>query len=889
MSRKLLALVYCFCLVLSGSQVFNPAGALDIAASGGAVSSRLPAIAAPARYAMRIEPDLNKQTFAGNETISLEIFKPTSEILLNAAELKIDSASIKASVPDSSKIAADQIVEIASLEQIKMSFPSQLAPGKYELAISFSGILNDKLRGFYRSFYTDDKGVKHELATTQMEPTDARRMFPCFDEPSYKATYQITAVVGSDQAVISNAPILQQNSLPGDKKEVIFDDTPPMSTYLVTLIVGNFESTDEVRVGDIPIRVWSVTGKAKMGEYARGLAAKLLPYYVSYFGVPYPAKKLDLIAIPDFEAGAMENLGAITFRERELLVDQEKSSTETLQEVASVVAHEMAHLWFGDLVTMKWWDDLWLNEAFATWMSTKAVDYLMPQWHSWDEFGLARSQALWTDSLKSTRPIHFKVENPNQINEMFDEITYEKGASILRMLEQYVSPPTFQSGVQSYIRAHKFGNARTEDLWRAIGESSHLPVPEIMHGWVFQPGYPLISLSRATGSGQLTLLQKQFFLENAGTPQNTALWSVPVAIRPVAGDKKTVILLKAPAQPVDLAAGNGAVLANAGADGFYRVKYPAGVLKEIRPLVQSKLSSAERLGLLTDQWSLTISGQMPPAEYLSLTGSYRQEEDPFVVKALIGELDQLSSFIDASARPGFERLVRNRLGAIAQRLGWAGKPNEPDLVQILRGDVLEALGTIGQDQQTIAAARKLFEQYLTKHDSVDPDLLDAVTDIVAYNGGEKEYQKIKRLWKEAKTPEEEERNLLYLASFRKPELIARTLQMCISDEVRTQDQPRLLGHLLREDASKVAAWQFVKTNWGKITKRYPLNMVPRVVSATSSLTTAEQERDLRDFFKAHPVPAGEHAVSRMLERVRIAVAFRAHGVPAINNWLAQNP
>jgi puromycin-sensitive aminopeptidase len=878
-----------FNLLLCLASTANSAEARSIASSGGATTSRLPALAKPIRYQMKFEPDLVKFTFDGEETVSLQVYKPTRDIYLNAAELKLSQASISRSGERTGQ--PGKVSELERLEQVRITFPTALSPGKYALKLVFKGTLNDKLRGFYRSFYKDEKGVKHTIATTQMEPTDARRMFPCFDEPAYKASYQITAVIPSDLTAISNAAIASERREPNSHKKIVtFAESPVMSTYLVTLIVGDFESTPVTTVAGVPIRVWSVRGKAKMGAYASKIASQLLPFYNSYFGVPYPAKKLDLIAIPDFEAGAMENLGAITFRESGLLVDAAKTSAETLQAVASVTAHEMAHLWFGDLVTMKWWDDLWLNEAFATWMATKAVDRLIPEWHFWDEFALSRAQALQTDSLKSTRPIHFTVDDPNQINEMFDEITYEKGASVLRMLETYVGESVFQSGVQQYIAKHKFANASTEDLWQAVGLVSHRPIPAMMHGWVFQPGYPMISIFPVAGGKFVKLSQARFLLDSTTGASATRkqVWHVPVAMRDISERSKVQTnLLESPESQFNLPTAN-AVDANAEANGFYRVHYPDAALAQILPLVQSKLSSSERLGLLTDQWSLAVAGKVSVEQYLALTASYKEETDPSVAKALIGELHYLSNLMEESAKPAFERLVQSRLGQIRERLGWTPKAKESDLVGILRGDVIQSLGTIGQDRATIEKARSLFEQYLKNPESVEPNLLDAITSIVAYNGGNEEYEQIKRLWKEAKTPETELRNLMSLSVFRKPELVKQTLSLCLSDEVRTQDAPRLLSHTLAGDFSKEMAWQFIKEHWSEILKRYPLNMVPRVVSAASSLNTPEQEQDLQSFFKTHEVPAGKQTVARLLERVHIYTSFKTRSAPTLAKWLERS-
>jgi puromycin-sensitive aminopeptidase len=845
---------------------------------------RLPDIARPKKYTLSFEPDLARHTFKGTETITLQLNKPSNAIVLNAVELKIDSAKISGA---DLKQPIEGVGTLAqNKEQLTINFPTTLKPGVYKLALKFTGILNDKLRGFYSSVYTDEHGKKVPIATTQMEPTDARRMFPSFDEPAYKASYQITAIIDKNHKAISNAALASEKpTKDGLKKIVSFAETPPMSTYLVALIIGDFESTPVRTVDGVPIRVWSVPGKQKMGDYALDVAARLITYYNNYFGIKYPAQKLDLIAIPDFEAGAMENLGAITFRETALLVDDKTASTETKQRVSEIVAHEIAHMWFGDLVTMKWWDDLWLNEAFATWMATKAIDVLFPQWHEWDQFGLSRAAALSSDSLRSTRAIHFEVRDPLQANEMFDEITYSKGASVLRMLEKFVGETTFQKGVHNYLASHSFGNATTEELWQAVGAASGKPVPQIMHGWVYQPGYPLISTEYNVDAKKLTLEQGRFYLDPPKDSQKKNLWQVPIGIRELGVTTPSVKLLEKPEDNFELGRA-ASLIANAGGDGFYRVKYSPETLKSLQPYIQEKMSVPERLGLLSDQFALTIAGKVPITDYLQLTSSYKNEQDASVMSAMIGEFGMIKKVMDPSLQPTFAAFVRDRLLPSKKRLGWQAAKDDSDLVRMLRSDVLEMLGTTGQDSDTIKEARVEFDKYLKAQDSLDPNLVHAVIKIVAYNGDKKEYDEIKHLWQTAKTPESEHRALMALAAFRKPELIKQTLAMTLTKDVRTQDAPHLVSIELSNDAGKQIAWQFTKDNWDKLKARFPMNALPHMVSAAGSISTAEHEADLRAFFKTHPVPAGKRTVAKLLERVSINVNFRKNSEAALKDWLS---
>ena len=428
-------------------------------------------------------------------------------------------------------------------EQATFDFPETLNPGRWELQIAFSGILNDKLHGFYRSTYKDPNGREKTLASTQFESTDARRAFPCWDEPAFKAVFQVTLVVDQALTAISNARVLRETPLPGTgKKEVVFADTIKMSTYLVAFIVGEFEGTDPVMVGNAPLRVWAVPGKGHLAKFAQEIGAFSLAFFSRYYDIAYPGDKLDLIAIPDFASGAMENLGAITFRETALLVDEGKATRAELERVADVVSHENAHMWFGDLVTMKWWNGLWLNEAFATFMEMLAVDAWKPEWRRWDSFTVSRAAAMQVDGLKSTRPIEFPVERPEEAAGMFDVLTYEKGASVLRMLEQYLGADKFRDGIRLYLRRHEYANAETTDLWDALEDSTKEPARALMDSWIFQAGYPLISVERKTSD--LVLSQRIFrYLQDGDNPDRK--FHVPVFLR--AGTKqgtvnKTVLL-----------------------------------------------------------------------------------------------------------------------------------------------------------------------------------------------------------------------------------------------------------------------------------------------------------------------------------------------------------
>ena len=478
---------------------------------------RLPRDVVPTRYELTIAPDLEAATFLGHERIELNVVSATGSIVCNAAELQISDATL--SRLDGSPQRVDLgICFDEDLERVTFSSPREALPGTYVLECDFAGVLNDKLRGFYRSTFRDEDGNEHVIATTQFESTDARRAFPCWDEPDRKAVFSVSLEVEANLLALSNGAERRATELPDGKRRLEFTDTIPMSTYLVAFVVGPLEATEAVDVDGTPLRVVHTAGKARLTTFALQAGAHALGYFTEYFDQPYPGDKLDLVAIPDFAFGAMENLGCVTFREAALLTDPANSARNELERVAEVVEHEIAHMWFGDLVTMGWWNGIWLNEAFATYMALCCLDDFKPEYQCWVDFSRDREMALALDGLHTTRPIEFPVRTPDEVDSMFDALTYEKGGSLLRMLEQYLGMERFREGVRRYLAAHRYGNTETTDLWDAIEEAADgLPIRALMDSWIFQGGHPLVTAS-AVGT-EVVLAQEPFsYLPAANRP-----------------------------------------------------------------------------------------------------------------------------------------------------------------------------------------------------------------------------------------------------------------------------------------------------------------------------------------------------------------------------------
>ncbi|HKZ07716.1 MAG TPA: M1 family metallopeptidase [Methylomirabilota bacterium] len=848
---------------------------------------RLPTSVVPSRYDIRLTPDLEAAIFSGEETVTVTITEPVTDVWLNAAELTIHAVAARDA--GGTVVQGSAALEEAQ-ERARLSFPSPLTPGEWRLTIGFRGILNDRLHGFYRSTYKDGAGATHTIAATQFEATDARRAFPCWDEPAFKAVYAVTLVVPERLVAVSNTAIASEAPTGDGKKAVRFADTIKMSTYLVAFVVGELEATPPVMVGATPLRVWAVPGKLGLAQFALDCGAFSLEFFEKYYGVPYPGDKVDLLAIPDFAAGAMENLGAITFRETALLVDQATASHTELERVADVVAHELAHMWFGDLVTMAWWNGIWLNEAFATFLEMVAVDAWKKEWQRWVTFGVSRAAAMGVDGLLSSRPIEFPVREPKECEAMFDLLTYEKGASVLRMLEQYLGTEVFREGVRHYLREHQYGNAETTDLWKALGAASGLPIPEVMDGWIFRAGYPLVTVE-ADGTG-VKLSQRRFLYlgADAGDGGESEPWRIPIALRAsVKGgwvDKR--LLLDGPETRVALPAAPDWAIANAGGHGFYRVGYAPAMLKKLARSV-AKVPPIERFNVVSDAFAVTQAGHVAAVDYLDLTGRFREETDRNVWTVLTGSFAFLNRVVAEGTRPGLETFVRHRVGLAAARLGWEAEPGDGELVRQLRGDLIRVLGTLGNDEETHVQARAFYARYVEDSAAVDPNILPAVIAILAFVGGEAEYADFLQRFRTARTPQEEQRFLFALGAFREPALIGQTLTRTLSGEVRSQDAPFLLRSMLSGVYSRGLAWDFVKEHWQEMAKQYPGSAYRRMWEGVTALISPEWERDVNEFFTSRGIVLGGKTLDQYLEQLKVAVRFQGREGSALAAYLARTP
>ncbi|HSJ27713.1 MAG TPA: M1 family metallopeptidase [Acidimicrobiia bacterium] len=843
---------------------------------------RLPRTALPRRYEIRLEPDLEAFTFDGEVTIELDIVEDSDSIALNALEIEIDQAMLT----DSDGALEGTVSYDEPMQRAILTFERTLAQGPAELSIRFRGILNDQLVGFYRSKFTDVDGVEQVIATTQFEATDARRAFPCFDEPDMKATFAVTLVVPDHLLAVSNGAESSRLTLDDGRVAVSFAETMKMSTYLVAFVVGPFEATEPVDVDGVPLRVIAPKGKEHLTSFALECGEFCLRYLTSYYDIPYPGDKVDMIAIPDFAFGAMENLGCITFRETALLVDPETATQAELVRILDVVAHELAHMWFGDLVTMKWWDGIWLNEAFASFMEMKATDAMKPEWKRWLAFSaVERPWAYDTDSLQASRPVEFEVTSPEEANEMFDALTYGKGSSVLRQIEQYLGDEVFRQGVGDYLRTHAYGNTVTRDLWAGLDRASGIDVGAIMDTWILQKGFPQVDVSLADGG--LRLHQRRFLFIPDESDQT--LWKIPVQIRGASDGRpfESRTMLDAASGEVEIDGPIDWAVVNAGGHGFYRVSYSEPLAKALRTNID-QLDDNERYVLISDTWAMVESGQAGAAALLELASAYKDETEYAIWQAVVGALASLKHHaVGDDDLPAFHSLVRDIVGPTAARLGWEPREGESDLTRSLRGLVIGALGRTAADPDTVERSRAVGREWMSDPKSTDPDVGQSSLFTLAANGNEEDYTEVFTAYRAAKTPQIELRLLQAITFFDDPVHVDRTLDAIREGTVRNQDGSWVAARLLGGRRSGTHAWKRLREDWSALTGLMPPLTLRRLVEGLPALSRPDVAQDVQSFLAETKVQHAEKATSQNLERLRANVLLRERESGALSRFLAE--
>ncbi len=846
-------------------------------------SVRLSADVVPVHYDIFLHPDLEAHTFRGEETITLAVGKPVKAVTLHSSELAIASAAVSFS---RETLVAEKISYDEKAETATMHFARPIPKGKAKLAIAWSGILKDNMRGFYKSRYTME-GRDRFMATTQFEATDARRCIPCFDEPAHKAVFEVKLAVAPDRTAISNTLPTGIKEHEAGYKIVSFAPTPKMSTYLLAFIVGDFEAIEKKTKSGVLVRVLTVPGKSHQAKFALDVTARCLEFYEEYFRIPYPLNTLDMIAIPDFSSLAMENWGAITFREIGLLVDAENTSTSTKELVAEVIAHELAHQWFGNLVTMEWWTDLWLNEGFASYVPYIALTELFPEWNVWDKFATdTLATALKLDALENTHPIEVAVHHPNEIGEIFDAVSYSKGASVIRMLAEYLGADMFRKGLSHYLKKHSYGNASTMDLWDAFEKVSKKPVKKMMAVWTGKPGYPLVSVEEK--AGKLALSQKRFFSSPASAKKSadTALWPIPLSIVTDRGEKQLELMTK---KKLVLPKPNALWhKLNAHEGSLYRVRYEGAMLGALAaPVKDMLLPAADRLGIIRDLFSLAEAGEVSTTTALDMASLYRNETEYIVWIEVVTGLRTLANLLYGSPEyKPFREYARSIVSDAALRIGWEAKAGEAHDVTLLRPVLLGSASFFGSEP-VLREALLRFKARASA--ALDPDLRGVVYATVAREGGEKEYETLLAMYRAESLHEEKNRILGALGLFRDKKLLSRTLAFTMTEEVRMQDRNGAFASVLINPAGRSLGWQYLKKNWERIGASYGEgnHLLSRLISVLNRNTTREAYADVKVFFKTHSAPAAERTIKQTLENIDSNIRWLARDGKKVGKFLKE--
>ncbi|HEX6096493.1 MAG TPA: M1 family metallopeptidase [Thermoanaerobaculia bacterium] len=838
------------------------------------LAQQLPRSVLPTHYELTFTPDFASDRFDGEAVIHVIVSEPVKEVVLHAVALEFLETRI-----DGQTAAVTMDKGLA-----RLAVAETLSPGPATIRIRYRGTLNRNLRGLYLG---EANGKKY--ASTQMQATDAREAFPSFDEPELKATFAITAIVDDGHIAISNGAQLSDTPGPSPGKHTVrFATTPRMSTYLVALTIGDFQCVRD-EAGGIPVRICGTADKMPLAKFAMDTTKFVLPWFNEYYGIRYPFGKLDQTGVADFRAGAMENAGAILYRDLYLFGDEAHSTQSSLRFKAYVVSHEIAHMWFGDIVTMRWWDDIWLNEGFATWAAAKPLAKMHPEWKVPLRELDTTANAMGADSLRTSRKIRQAASTPDEIAELFDGIAYEKTAAVLRMIESLIGEEAMRKGVSSYLRRHAWGNTTYHDFAEAIREASSQPVDAILASFVEQPGVPLLRVSSTCENGEtlLAVQQERYFddpVDRSGADQR---WTLPVCFG--SGGTKECRVIRERSETLRVRGCGAPLFVNAGGSGYYVVEHSPAMLDAVTASIAT-LDPAEKVVLLRDEWMLVRSARRPVGSYLALVEALRGEREPIVVADAISKFPFLRETIaTAEDRPAFEKWVRAYVQPIVKALGWSPKPGESSDDRDLRAEALSTLLVAGNDLSVAREARRLVERDLTGKPGLDPQLREALIALAAREGDAALYDRYLKARRNAATPDDQYLFMFALGRFRDPALRQRAFEWAVSDEMRNQDAGMLLNRIINAPsaADRAAAWRWVEENWPRIQKKIPEPMQGDVMGAAGVLCDRESLARVKAFAAAHPVPSGERRTAQSLERIAQCVALREIQSARLHEWLTR--
>lgn len=848
----------------------------------------LPTNVKPLHYDLTLEPLFDSFTFNGEVSIDLHVNERSDFVTLNSLEIDIKEAKIN-------DIVIDKITFDEDKQSVTFKFDDHLVEGANAvLHIKFVGQLNDKMAGFYRSSYQEDGKTKY-LATTQMEPTDCRRAFPSFDEPALKAKFDISLIADKDLVALSNMDEKETTLLDSGKKKVSFNTTPLMSTYLVAFIVGDLKyvENNDYRV---PIKVYATPGSEKLGQYSADIAAQTLKFFDKKFDIPYQLPKMDMVAIHDFSAGAMENFGLITYRTVDLLLDPVNSNVNTKQRVTEVVMHELAHQWFGNLVTMDFWDGLWLNEGFATWMSWYACDSLYPDWKVWESYVSDSLQhALTLDALRASHPIEVPVKRADEINQIFDAISYSKGSSLLKMISKWLGEENFIKGVSQYLKKHKWGNTKTSDLWEALSDVSGEDVVKVMDIWTKNIGFPIVTV-KESGNGEINVTQNRYLATADVKPEeDQVLYPVFLGLKTSEGTDESLALTER-SKTFTISTPDDFFKINGDQSGIYRTAYSSERWAKLgKAGVEGKLSVEDRVGLVADAGALAATGYIQTTDLLNLVKSWSSEVNYVVWDEILSRVGSIKSAFLFDDEAITDSLKLFTLDLISKKLtthGWSFSEADSFAEQQLKISFFSAAANAGH-KEVVDYAQKQFAAYIAGDDkAIHPNLRGSIFGVVAKHGDEKVFEQILSIYKKPKSVDEKNTALRTLGLFRDKEILKRTTSLLLqTDVIKPQDIYIPMQGLRAHRLGVETLWAWLKENWDAIYKLLPpgLSMLGSVVTiATASFTKKEQIADVKQFFSTKNTKGYDQGLAQALDIISAKSAWSARDIDVITKWLNSN-
>ncbi|MBV9990759.1 MAG: M1 family metallopeptidase [Alphaproteobacteria bacterium] len=833
----------------------------------------LPANVTPTHYDVAIVPDAAHLAFAGSVKIDVDAKKADNTIKLNAADLAFGKVALDGAA--ASKVAYDAREETATL-----TFAKPFAAGHHVLAIDYKGKINQQAAGIFALDY-DAGSAKKRALFTQFENSDARRFLPSWDEPNKKATFTLAATVPADQMAVANTPIVSTAPVGKGLKRVVFAASPKMSSYLLFFGLGDFERVSR-KVNGVDIGIIVKRGDTDKAKYALDAASQILPYYEDYFGMKYPLPKLDLIGGPGQSQffGAMENWGAIFYFERDLEIDAKVSTEEDRRDVYVVIAHEMAHQWFGDLVTMDWWEDLWLNEGFASWMELKSTDHFHPDWHVWLEALNAKENAMRVDARSGTHPIVTPILDVLQANQAFDTITYSKGQAVIRMLEDYTGADAFRAGVRNYMKAHAYGNTVTDDLWRELDKTSPRPVSAIAHEFTLQPGVPLIRA--AVSPKGLKLTQDRFAMDASAKAPLT--WHVPVAARAIGGAQvwHGAVARGAPVEPgIKTDVG---VVVNDGQAGYFRTLYEPRLLKFVAGDFR-KLTPENQLGLINDTRALGYTGDAPLDDFMSIAEQADPGMNPHIQDAIATKLAGIDYLYNGlPSQKGFRAFARQLLSPLFAKTGWDAKKGEDQNIALLRDTLLQALSQF-DDPGVIAEARKRFAAYLKDPSHTSPDTRRSMLAIVARHADPAVWEQLHTLAKAEKNTLAKRELYELLGSALDDKLAERALALTLTDEAAVTVRPAIVASVSRDHPEM--AFDFANGHLDRMNSWLEADSRNQFVpNLASNSTDPKMAGKVRDFASAHIPSTARGDAVKSQSSIEFNAQVKAKRLKDIDRWLA---